>query len=656
MFFEVFTSFGLALMMIDMSVSMRVDRPSPDRQTLVQLPARLPVTWIPDCRVCRCFGCSIEFTILKRKHHCRSCGRIFCYACSSYRMSPPTYGDLPQPKQRMCASCAKNAREAKETEWLVRVLSIMPVTIRQLFVMRTIDKEWNFAVNTMLSFYRGLQYKLSADGYSTLERNFLWTHFREFEGHVPWQIHAIVSNQGRKDWEIYMKDPKWLPKVSCRQLLCSRTCAPVMSISDIIRLGLTGALKSISLQKWVIQTWKHFKPDVHIKMMFWWVFLGCRFNNLFKLGLIPLVMNNIELIYALWFECEFQKTKNSVKLLKKVQSKIARTRSIKSDISKSVRLTHLLRDLARTPSEYKVRTFFMTHTHAKLPWNPKFSITDIIGFKQVHSASKPVVCNCLTSTGHNLQLLLKNEDVRTDRLAMNIGYWIGSLTTNIIVPIYHVFPLNIGTGCIEMIPNATTIYDIRKKSTLLNYTMNNNPNETAGTLRERMVSSSAGACLLAFTMGLGDRHLQNILVTESGYLVHIDFGYVLGDDPKGASTPMRITEDMVDAMGGKESATFKSFVERTQKGYETMRQHADFWYHLLVAEFYIFRDDKRHKKRIRDHVLDRFVPGEWSSEASLHIQTVVDTASKTSWIQKISDLTHSASNQFDEIFKAQRYL
>ena len=644
--------------MTDMSVSMWLDRPSGKDQSRkkVQLPARVPMMWIPDCRVGRCFDCSVEFTLIKRKHHCRGCGRIFCYACSSYKVSPATYGAPSQPKQRMCAFCAKNARQSKETEWLVQILSIIPVTIRQLFVMRSIDKQWNFGVNSILSFYRGLQYKLSVDGYSTLEQNFLWTHFREFEGHVPWQIHAIVSNQWRKNWQTRLSDPKWLPKVNCRQLLCSRTCAPVMSISDIIRLGLTGALKSISLQKWVILTWKHLKPDVHIKMMFWWVFLATRFNNLFKLGLIPLVMNNIELIYALWFECEFQKTKNSVKLLKKVQSKIARTTSIKSDISKSLRFTHLLRDLARTPSEYKVRSFFMTHTHAKLPWNPKFSITDITGFKQVQSASLPVVCNCLTSTGHHLQILLKNEDVRTDRLAMNIGYWIGSLTTNIIVPIYHVFPLDIATGCIEMIPNATTIYDIRKKSTLLNYIMNNNPNETAGTLRERMVSSSAGACLLAFTMGLGDRHLQNILVTKSGYLVHIDFGYVLGDDPKGAATPMRITEDMVDAMGGKQSSTFAKFVERTQKGYDTMRLHSEFWYHLLVAEFYIFRDKRRHKKRIRDHVLDRFVPGEWSSEASLHIQTVVDSASNTSWIQKLSDLTHSASNQFDEIFKAQRHL
>jgi len=642
-------------MAADLSVSMRVDKSS-DRNKHVQhgLPARMPITWIPDCRVKRCFNCAIDFSMFKRKHHCRSCGRIFCHSCSSYKVTPPTYGDKAQGKQRMCAPCAKKAREVKEIEWLVRALSIMPVTMPELFILRTLDKQWNFAVNTMVSFYRGLQYKLPDDKYSSLEKDFLWTHFREFNGHVPWQIHSIISCQDKPSWLNRTTDPQWLPKLSCRQMLCSRTCTPVMSISDIIRLAINNTLTATPLQKWVIITWRHLKPDIHLRMMFWWVFMALKYKNLFKDGLIPLVSQNVHLIYALWFECELQKTSATKKLLQKVQSKIVRIRSLRLDIQKSLKFTHMLCKMARSPSEYIVRTFFMSHTYVRLPWNPNILISDITGFRQVSSASKPVICNCTTSTGHNIQLLLKNEDVRTDRLAMNIGYWIASLTENIIVPIYNVFPLHGGQGCIEMIPNASTIYDIRKKGTLLNFIINNNSDVAAGTLRERMISSSAGSCLLAFTMGLGDRHLENILVTSTGYLVHVDFGYVFGDDPKGAATPMRITEDMVDAMGGKQSKTFESFVQRTQKGYEAMRLHSDFWYHLLVSEFYIFQDARRHKKRIRDHILDRFVPGEWSSEASMHIQTIVHSASNTSWIQKLSDFTHSASNQLDDIFKAQR--
>ena len=172
-------------------------------------------------------------------------------------------------------------------------------------------------------------------------------------------------------------------------------------------------------------------------------------------------------------------------------------------------------------------------------------------------------------------------------------------TNNIFIPVYNVFPLQEDVGLVEMIPMTNTIYDIRKKSTILNHIMNNNPNMTTKTLRERMISSSAGACLLAFTMGLGDRHLENILVTQHGYLVHVDFGYVLGDDPKHVATPMRITEDMVDALGGKNSRTFELFVQRTQEGYELMRLHADLWYHLLCTPFYVFNDTEKKPKELK---------------------------------------------------------
>ena len=146
-------------------------------------------------------------------------------------------------------------------------------------------------------------------------------------------------------------------------------------------------------------------------------------------------------------------------------------------------------------------------------------------------------------------------------------------------------------------------------------------------------------------MGLGDRHLENIMVTREGYLAHVDFGYVLGEDPKHIATPMRITEDMVEAIGGRSSASFAAFVKRTQIGYEHMRSYASFWYHLLAAEFYIFGDKSRHWKRIRDHVLDRFVPGELDEEASLHIQTVVQRATNDSVVQRMADFAHLASNQ-----------
>ena len=152
-------------------------------------------------------------------------------------------------------------------------------------------------------------------------------------------------------------------------------------------------------------------------------------------------------------------------------------------------------------------------------------------------------------------------------------------------------------------------------------------------------------------MGLGDRHLENIMVCPDGSLTHVDFGYVLGEDPKHVSTPMRITDDMIDAMGGKASPTFVSFIQKTQKGYETMRMYAPFWYHLLATEHYIHGRQDRSLKRISDHVLNRFVPGEWNDEASSHIQTIVQKASEDSVFQQAADMLHLASNQMSQMFQ-----
>ena len=44
-----------------------------------------------------------------------------------------------------------------------------------------------------------------------------------------------------------------------------------------------------------------------------------------------------------------------------------------------------------------------------------------------------------------------------------------------------------------------------------------------------------------------------------GLLGHIDFSYLLGDDPKRLNIEMKITEDMLNMLGGSASETFNVF-------------------------------------------------------------------------------------------------
>jgi hypothetical protein len=644
-------------------MSMRVDRHS--KFPGVTLQPRTPNTWIPDERVQRCFKCNLQFSMLRRKHHCRSCGRIFCASCTAYREKMPSYyrSYAPSPSQidepqRMCANCANKLRKAFNVDWIVKCLAVMPVTFPEIFLLRLLDKKWNHGVNTILSLYRGLQYKLPCQKYIHLEITFLKTHYIEFQHHLPWQIHTMCALESIHLLDFFLKKFKniSIKTLSCRWLLCSRTCRASMSVDDILRLGLSGCLRHNNILHWTVETLKKMNPVIHHKMMFWWVYIGIKCPNLFRIGLIPLCHNDITLFYTLWFDCELQKNNGNIKLLTKVQEILKKTSSsqIKEELLASIAFIHLMKTLVLTYKKIlhkeHITNFFNTYGCVCLPWNPAINIVHISNTKRFSSATKPLSITCHTKQNISLDILIKNEDVRTDRLAMVIGYWIMSLSNNILIHLYDVFPFGKDMGCVVMIPNSTTLFDVRKTSTLLNFILSNNPSQTVLTMRSRMVASCTGACLLAFTMGLGDRHLENIMVTKEGFLAHVDFGYVFGDDPKHISTPMRITEDMVDAIGGKASPTFVSFIQRTQKGYETMRLYSSFWYNLLSAESFIFKHEKRPWKRIRDHILDRFVPGEWDEEASLHIQTIVQRAAEDSILQRFSDLAHSASIKLEDIF------
>uniref|UniRef100_A0A8C9EQC1 FYVE-type domain-containing protein n=1 Tax=Pavo cristatus TaxID=9049 RepID=A0A8C9EQC1_PAVCR len=59
--------------------------------------------WVPDSSCSHCSACRAPFTLLRRRHHCRSCGKIFCARCSPHTAALPHYGQ-PRPV-RVCTHC-----------------------------------------------------------------------------------------------------------------------------------------------------------------------------------------------------------------------------------------------------------------------------------------------------------------------------------------------------------------------------------------------------------------------------------------------------------------------------------------------------------------------------------------------------------------------
>lgn len=178
-----------------------------------------------------------------------------------------------------------------------------------------------------------------------------------------------------------------------------------------------------------------------------------------------------------------------------------------------------------------------------------------------------------------------DDDVRQDQLVVQLIRVMDDLLQQdglqLYITPYRVIATGPSEGLVEMVPQVTTFLSVRRE--VLKYLRVYNP--TAELLRQAMdryTRSFAGYCVITFVLGIGDRHLENILLTQDGRLLHIDFGYVLGNDPKPFPPPMKINREMVEVLGGPQSTGFMEFKLYCCSAYNILRKHAALLLHMLL--------------------------------------------------------------------------
>ena len=78
------------------------------------LPLLPKAQWQSDKDVAACRVCKRPFTLMRRRHHCRACGRVFCDACSPHRLrllDGAARGAAVKVDQRACDSCVVAAMQ-----------------------------------------------------------------------------------------------------------------------------------------------------------------------------------------------------------------------------------------------------------------------------------------------------------------------------------------------------------------------------------------------------------------------------------------------------------------------------------------------------------------------------------------------------------------
>lgn len=174
------------------------------------------------------------------------------------------------------------------------------------------------------------------------------------------------------------------------------------------------------------------------------------------------------------------------------------------------------------------------------------------------------------------------DDVRQDQLVIQIIELMDGLLKDngldLCLTPYRVIATSPNDGFMEIVPNVETFQNVQKD--VVKYlATHNKTTETFAAAMDRFVKSCAGYSVVTFLLGIGDRHLENLLITSDGRLLHIDFGFIFGNDPKPFPPPMKINKEMVDTMGGPQSVQYSQFKAYCCSAYNILRQH----YSVIMA-------------------------------------------------------------------------
>ena len=154
----------------------------------------------------------------------------------------------------------------------------------------------------------------------------------------------------------------------------------------------------------------------------------------------------------------------------------------------------------------------------------------------------------------------------------------------------------------------------------------------AAQVHENFVRSCAGYAVITYLLGIGDRHLDNIMIKETGEMLHIDFGWIFGRDPKLAPPAIRVTKQMVSCMGGDlrpPAPEYRRFRELCVQAFLQLRKHTN----LILSLLTLMMDAGLEAVEMEDlrNVRERFVHRMGDEEAERDLLGKIDTSVKALW-------------------------
>jgi len=699
--------------------------------------------------VTRCYECKTPFSVSLWKHHCRSCGRVFCYACSSKTTVIPFYiTKVPVPNEkhknedrtkpvRVCDPCydrlknlehiANHVDGSKGRSADDDATTSLELTELQRLAdpQQTTDSLLRQWANFKLSTLREIQYALPGHAFSGEEKEMLWVNRHHFLGHNIWfgqllrsidfmvassavlsEVDRLLSEFKRSNQTVASNVVIGHRHTSCWNLMCSRYCDTHFSVKDAIQLlnqqlcynpvrafalSFMEHCSDQELKLWVPYLVRHslYAPIVHQ-----WLISRCSKSELIANEVFWEFQNYLNFCRPQIIRLSTSTTSSggdvrltddarsragsgagsagSSHLFEVIQEALAEwKRAISAEVQAKIlsgaEFVQAIRAAYKGPNGPEG----VAHAFAALQKNAYYLPTDISQCARVDYQNVVVMGSCTApvmlpmrpveaslsssfTTVTPAPQLYKPSDIRKEQIIMNtvrLMKWVLLQDEGLNLPIveYDIRPTSERDGLIQMVPNCVSLEELRATRTDIRpwiIDQNEDSTETASELRDRFLQSCAAYCVISYLLGIGDRNLHNLLLRPDGSLFHIDFGFVLGQDPKPLEKPqMRITPEMLAALGGAESQTYKRFRELSSRIYNCIRRHINVFVvmlRLLVEATPVIEENGTiSEERLMKEIRRRFAPGENYQEAEILLYNHIEQSTTRTFTYHVIDKCHT---------------
>ncbi|KAK8837700.1 hypothetical protein M9Y10_036235 [Tritrichomonas musculus] len=254
--------------------------------------------------------------------------------------------------------------------------------------------------------------------------------------------------------------------------------------------------------------------------------------------------------------------------------------------------------------EYKILEIDALHS---VPLKSHSRVPILVRFKAQRPKEQPTYIGCIFKI---------EDDVRMDALIIQlidrIYHILLDSGINCFLLPYRIYATGDKRGVIECIQNAKSRHDIgiNTKVPLLKYfiaaygQVGSPEFEKA---RYNFIKSMAPYSLICYLFQVKDRHNANIMIDNEGHIIHIDFGFIFDISPGGnmkfEKAPFKLSNEMVELMGGLGSPGFNKFAEMFSQCFCAVRSRIDeieaIAYLMKDAGLPCFKNDSFKKLRER---------------------------------------------------------